>query len=75
MHLLSIIFLLFIFFRTFSISNATSPFMKYPINEHKSNIVSNLGVDFERDIRVENFDANEDVEDCVLPSDMLRLLE
>ena len=49
--------------------------MKYPINEHKSSTVSKLGVDFEKDIRVENFDANEDIEVCVLPPDMLRLME
>ena len=48
---------------------------RYPINEHRVDLVDDLGVDFERDICVGDFNINEDIDNYFLPSDLLRLVE
>ena len=67
--------ILLFFVHTLFLSNIISPICRYPINEHKGNPANNLGIYFEREICVDDFNTNEDVNDCVLPSDLLKLVE
>ena len=73
-HIFSIPFFYSFFVHTLYI-NATPSSYRYPINEHKGNIVNDIGIDFERDICIDYFETNKDVDDYVLPPNLLRLVE
>ena len=53
----------------------TSPCCKHPINEHQGNFVNYQEVNFERDICMGDFKANEDIKNFDLPPDFLRLVQ
>ena len=46
--------------------NTTSLFYKYAINEHRGNLVDDIGFIFDKDICIGDFDTNEDVDNCIL---------
>ena len=48
---------------------------RYPINEHRVDLVDDLGVDFERDICVGDSNTDEDIDNYILPPNLLRLVE
>ena len=48
---------------------------RYSINEHKVDLVDDLGVDFERDICVGDSNIDEDIDNYFLPPDLLILVE
>ena len=55
--------------------NATSHICRYSKNQYKGNLIDDLGIDFERNICISDFDTNEEVDDYVLPLDILKLVE
>ena len=50
-------------------------FLQHPIIEHSGNIVNDQGIIFEKDICIGDLSTNEYVDNYVLPSNLLRLVE